>query len=114
MNITVSGSVIIVTLDSDIDHSVAGFIRSKIDMEIKRNPVTLLVFDMINLEFMDSSGIGLILGRYKLMNSLGGKVCIANAKEHIIKLVNMSGLHKILSVHNTVDEAMAERGICIG
>ena len=114
MNITVSGSVIVATLDLDVDHSTVGIIRSKIDMEIKRNPVSLLIFDMTNLEFIDSSGIGLILGRYKLISSLGGKICIANAKKHIIKLINMSGLHKILSVYSSVDEAMAERGICIG
>ena len=114
MNITVSGNILIATLDKEVDHSSAGLIRSKLDAEIKRNPVSLLVFDMSNLEFMDSSGIGLILGRYKLINSLGGKICVANPKQHITKLINMSGLHKILSIYDSVDEAMIDRGVYVG
>lgn len=114
MNITVSGNVLIVSLENDVDHSSAGVIRSKIDAEIKRNPISLLVFDMSKLEFMDSSGIGLILGRYKLINSLGGKICVASPKKHISKLINMSGLHKILSIYTSVEEAISERGIYIG
>lgn len=114
MNTTVSGNVLIVDVDGDLDHNTSNNIRRKIDTELKKNPINLLIMDLSKLDFMDSSGIGLILGRYKLINSLGGKLCIIKPNDNICKIINMSGLHKILSIYNSVEEAIDERGIEIG
>ena len=98
MNTTVSGNVLIVDVDGDLDHNTSNNIRRKIDTELKKNPINLLIMDLSKLDFMDSSGIGLILGRYKLINSLGGKLCIIKPNDNICKIINMSGLHKILII----------------
>lgn len=114
MNTTISGNVLIVKVDGDLDHNTANSIRKKIDSELKKNPINLLIMDLSTLNFMDSSGIGLILGRYKLINSLGGKLCLVKPNESIGRIINMSGLHKILSIYSSVEEALDERGIEIG
>ena len=114
MNTTKSGNVLIINIEGDLDHYTANTIRKKIDAELNKNPINLLILDLSTLDFMDSSGIGLILGRYKLINSLGGKLSIVKPNENIYKIINMSGLHKILSIYNTVEEAMNERGLEIG
>ena len=55
-------------------------------------------FDFKNTEFMDSSGIGLLMGRYKLMRALGGEVRIIHAGERIYKILVLSGIHKIIPI----------------
>ena len=114
MNTTKSGNVLIINIEGDLDHNTANSIKKKIDTELKKNPINLLILDLSALDFMDSSGIGLILGRYKLINSLGGKLSLVKPNENLCKIINMSGLHKILSVYNTVEEALDERGLEIG
>lgn len=114
MNITIANNILIVELKGDVDHNSSYDIKLKIDEEIKKNPITTLILDMNKLEFMDSSGIGLILGRYKLLKSLGGTVVIVNPSPHILKIINMSGLHKIIYVYNSMEEAISERGVLNG
>lgn len=114
MNLTYEGNTLIADMTGDIDHNSSYEIRDRIDGEIKKMPVANLVFNMENTDFMDSSGIGLILGRYRLMNGIGGKVCIVKPKDNIKKIINMSGLHKIISVYSSVEEAVCERRIAGG
>lgn len=114
MNTTISGNVLIASIDGDLDHYTSNEIRKRIDSELKKNPINLLIIDLSSLDFMDSSGIGLILGRYKLISSLGGKLCIIKPNENILKIINMSGLHKILSIYSSVDEAIDGRGVTVG
>ncbi len=108
MKLLQKGTVLIAKMQEDIDHSNAILLRKKIDEKIKTRDITKLVFDFSDLEFMDSSGIGMILGRYKIMQSLGGKVYISDANENVMKIINISGLHKIIPVYDTKDEAEFE------
>ena len=55
-----------------------------------------IIFDFNNVSFMDSAGIGLIIGRYKLANMLGGKVQVANITTPVRKIFEMSGVLKII------------------
>jgi stage II sporulation protein AA (anti-sigma F factor antagonist) len=87
-----------VKLHEDIDHNNALEIRERIDAEINKRPVKNLVFDFSGVEFMDSSGIGMILGRYKLLNSIGGYVYINNPTLQIMKIIEVSGINKIIPV----------------
>jgi stage II sporulation protein AA (anti-sigma F factor antagonist) len=64
-----------------------------------------LVFDLTNLTFMDSSGIGVIIGRYKLIKSIGGNVCIASNNSSINRLISLSGLMRLMEVYETADLA---------
>ncbi|MFP4698038.1 MAG: anti-sigma F factor antagonist [Eubacteriales bacterium] len=97
---------LIVTLRGDLDHHNAKFVREKIDSLLKRNNLKNVIFDFANMDFMDSSGIGVIMGRYKNLQSVGGKVAVANVSPSIDRIFNISGLYKIISKCTSVNEAL--------
>ena len=86
---------IIAILEGDIDHHTAKEMREAIDYYVTENPPKLLKIDFGKIQFMDSSGIGLIMGRYKLMCSLEGKLKAINIPKKIERMVKLSGLAKL-------------------
>ncbi len=92
------GTTLVVKLSGELDHHSAGEVRQKIDREINLKKIINLVLDFDEVSFMDSSGIGVIFGRYKIIDSLGGKVMIIRANEQVDKILEISGIKKILSV----------------
>lgn len=100
------GNTLVVKISGEMDHSNSNKYRHEIDREIKGRPVKNLVFDFKDLDFMDSSGIGMILGRYKTIKGLDGNVMIAAPNQQVEKIINISGLHKIIPVYESVDRAI--------
>ena len=80
----------------DIDHHAARELRAAIDEAISRSRPELLVIDMENVGFTDSSGIGLILGRTRAVEAYGGSVLIKNARPDIAAVISVSGLSGLL------------------
>ncbi len=97
MNIQINASDELVTvyLTGEIDHHSAGEIRAEIDRSLESNCPKLLVMDFKHVGFMDSSGIGLVMGRYKLMQTMGGEVKVINTPSHIKKVMKLAGLDKL-------------------
>ena len=87
---------LIFRLEEDIDEYTVQRIRRKLDNEIERYMPKEFIFDFNNVSFMDSAGIGLIIGRYKLANMLGGKVQVANMTQPVRKIFEMSGIQRII------------------
>lgn len=85
----------------DIDHHTAANIRKEIDAEIKEHSPAVLILDFRGVTFMDSSGIGLVMGRYKLMTELGGEIFAANPPSYIRKVMQLAGLHRLCRIINT-------------
>ena len=85
-----------VMMPTEVDHYFVNSIREEVDRKIQTEEVQMLAFDFQKTEFMDSSGIGLLMGRYKLMRALGGKVQILYANERIRKILILSGIYKII------------------
>lgn len=90
------GIRITAALSGDIDHHAAREYRAQIDDVIARSRPELLIFDMDEVGFMDSSGIGLILGRLKAVKSVGGELLIKNARREIAEVIKISGLSALL------------------
>jgi len=88
----------------ELDHHSAAEIKDRIDNKVISEGVNTLVFDFSELVFMDSSGIGIIIGRYKLMKSLGGQVYIVSTNKSVDKLLLLSGIHDLVKVIDSVDE----------
>ncbi len=82
----------------EIDDCNVQKIRRKADYEIERYMPKKVVFDFDSVTFMDSSGIGLIIGRYKFTNMLGGKLEVANLTQNVKKIFEMSGILKLIPV----------------
>lgn len=90
-------------LSGEIDHHSATQMREEIDATLEKTRPHRLILDFSQVQFMDSSGIGLIMGRCKLMQAFGGTVTVANMPPKIEKVVSLSGLDKIVIVERNVD-----------
>jgi len=90
---------LLLKITEEIDHHVVEKIRRKADLEIEKHIPRKVVFDFSNVTFMDSAGIGLILGRYKKAVSLGGSLEVTNATETVNKILIMSGINKIININ---------------
>ena len=85
-------------LEGEIDHHNASFARHEIDSEVNSDPPEKLILDFGGVSFMDSSGIGLVMGRYKLVSSLGVQLEIASVPENIYKVMKLAGLERLGSI----------------
>ena len=90
--------LLVVKIIEEIDHHTTEKIRRKIDNEITRYMPRKVILDFNKVSFMDSAGIGLIIGRYKLINMIGGELKIANVNTQIQKIFEMSGLLRLIPV----------------
>ena len=84
-----------VFLNGEIDHHSASLIRASIDDAIIHKHPSLLILDFSDVTFMDSSGIGLVMGRYKLMKSLGGKIRVLNLSPGAYKVMCLAGIERL-------------------
>jgi stage II sporulation protein AA (anti-sigma F factor antagonist) len=91
---------LIVRLKGELDHHTADTVKVKMEEAILRGDVNHVVLSMKDLSFMDSSGLGVILGRYKLITSRGGKMVVCDVNPAVYRLFEMSGLFKILSIQD--------------
>lgn len=82
-------------LSGEIDHHTARDIRQTVDADIEKHRPEVLVLDFGRVKFMDSSGIGLIMGRYRLMKLVGGEVRIDNVPPHLERIIALSGVRSI-------------------
>ena len=87
---------LIFKINEDIDECVAQKIRRKLDNEIERYMPRKVVFDFDSVTFMDSAGIGMVIGRYKQTAMLGGKMALANLTESVRKIFEMSGVLRLI------------------
>lgn len=83
-------------INEDIDECYTQKMRRRLDNEIERYMPKEIVFDFNNVTFMDSAGIGLLIGRYKLANIIGADVKVANINNPIRKIFEMSGIFRII------------------
>ena len=97
---------IVVKITEELDHHSCSNIRNKIDREIDFRAPKKLIFDFGDVSFMDSSGIGIVIGRYKNMKNIGGEAIIANTRPTVKRIFEMSGMNKIVKFYDRVDEAM--------
>lgn len=87
-----------VGITEEIDHHIVEKIRRKVDDEITRHMPRKTVFDFDRVSFMDSAGIGMIIGRYKMMKLIGGETEIVNISPNVKRILEMSGINKIISM----------------
>jgi len=88
-------SVLTAHLSGELDHHSAAVIRQKIDAKTEMLKPKTLELDYGNVQFMDSSGIGLIMGRYRQMSLLGGNVQVTNVPPHLKRIFSLSGIDSL-------------------
>lgn len=87
-----------VKLPEEVDHHKSAYISENADRLILREQVNNVVFDFEDTRFMDSSGIGIIMGRYRKISCFGGKVFAIHADRQIKRILTMSGLSRIIEI----------------
>lgn len=90
--------VLRIKLIGEIDHHSARTVRDEIDKDLYFYRAKTVLMDLSGIEFMDSSGLGLILGRYTKTIELGGKLKVVNPSKAVMKILNLAGTDKIIAV----------------
>ncbi|MBQ7291532.1 MAG: anti-sigma factor antagonist [Clostridia bacterium] len=96
--ISYKDEVLTAKLLSEIDHHSAVNVREKIDSELYKQLPRTLIFDLSEVNFMDSSGLGLVLGRYSKAKEIGAEVNIKNPSKRTEKIFHMAGTDKLIKI----------------
>jgi len=100
---------LLLSLKGELDMNTSENLRQTIDNEIERRGIRTVILNLKEVSFIDSSGLGVILGRYKKLMPMGGKIIISNVPPHIFKIMELSGLPKIIQF-STDDTRSQEDG----
>ncbi len=92
------GKTLTIILRGEIDHHNALKLRTSIDNLIIEKQPLKLVLDLASIDFMDSSGLGLIMGRYRKIHELGGEMTIRNPNEAVLKICRLAGLGRLIKI----------------
>ena len=101
----VSRRNLIISLNAELDHHLADEMREVIDEIIYERGVNRVIIDFSKVGFMDSAGIGLIMGRYKKIRD-NGDISVVGANESIKRILLISGLHKIVYIYDNLYDAV--------
>jgi len=107
----VRGDTLIVRLEGELDHHTAELVRQQVETELDKGVTDHLVINLERMSFMDSSGLGFILGRYKRVTAAGGRMSLCGVNDQLMKLFELSGLLKILRMYQTESQALSEMGV---
>jgi stage II sporulation protein AA (anti-sigma F factor antagonist) len=93
-------------IKGEIDLAVTDELRDVIDQRIKKEKFKAVILDLGGVSFIDSSGLGFILGRYKKITAQGGKMFIVRARPSVSRMLEVSGIKKLIPVYATEKEVM--------
>ena len=105
MRIETTADETTVWLTGELDHHAARQLRQQVDLAVERTRPQRLRLDFSDVSFMDSSGIGLIMGRYRLMQLEGGTLVVTGASERLRKVMRLAGLDRLGILREPVDSA---------
>ena len=105
------GQILKIKLRGEIDHHSASAVRTSMDDMIRSRHPAKLIIDMSAVDFMDSSGLGLIMGRYSLMQSIGGETCVLDPSPATERILSLAGMERVIKIIRSgiCDEAMRGR-----
>ncbi|MGI6037709.1 MAG: STAS domain-containing protein [Limnochordia bacterium] len=102
------GNILLVKLNGELDLVTAPVFREIVDGQLENfERLTHLILDLAKVDFIDSSGLGAILGRYKRIAQRGGQLLLTNGKPQVLKIIELSGMGKILPHYQNTQQALA-------
>lgn len=107
---TVKGDCLIIHFENELDHHLTEQIRDTIDSIIDRKRIRNIIMDFENQGFMDSSGIGFIMGRYKRIAPGRGRIYVTNLGRGLERIFKIAGLYTITVPKDSVEAALYEAG----
>lgn len=109
VQVEIAGDLCIARIIGDIDHHNAKEMRETIDQAVVASAARSLELDFREVSFMDSSGIGLVMGRYKLMKEVGGSLHLINVASHLKKVMKLAGLDRLAVLDRPERQAVPEK-----
>lgn len=97
---------LIVIMKGELDHHSTEEVRNKIDNQLDAEGVNNLILEFSQVSFMDSSGIGVVIGRYKRLKAKNGNVCIVGVSPSVKRVFELSGMFKIIGLYDNIDQAI--------
>lgn len=107
----ITANTLIIKLKGELDDYMAKSIRDKLDCILFRKDIKNIIFDLSDIAFMDSAGIGLIIGRYKIIKPRGGKSMIVCNNEYTNRILKMSGVYSLFENYPSLDDAFLSLNI---
>lgn len=101
LSFSVRGDIVTARLCGEIDHHSAAMLRRELDDYICRHRPQVVRLDTSEVDFMDSSGLGLLMGRYALLQRMGGELILYRPTTSVLRMVNMAGMERILKIEMT-------------
>jgi stage II sporulation protein AA (anti-sigma F factor antagonist) len=111
IDLEVRNDVLCIRLGGELDHHAADELRNQVTKTLENPSVRHIVLNLESLTFMDSSGLGVILGRYKQIKQLNGEMIVCAISPPIKRLFDMSGLFKIVRLEPTEEFALERLGV---
>lgn len=106
LDLWIDKQTLFVKIQGELDHHTAEEIRNQIDFELDNNRVKNILFDFSGLSFMDSSGIGVLMGRYKKVSQRNGQAGIYHINPQVRRIFEISGLLRILKEFKSKEQAI--------
>ncbi|WP_289136160.1 anti-sigma F factor antagonist [uncultured Brevibacillus sp.] len=103
--------VLVIRLQGELDHHTAEELRSKVDDILRTPQIRHIVLSLADLAFMDSSGIGVILGRFKQIAARSGEMYVCSINPTIYRIFEMSGLFKVIKFRENEADALLVLGV---
>lgn len=97
---------ILIKVNGELDHHMASIIKTEADKKICATNAVNVIFDLTDMTFMDSAGIGVMMGRYKKARTLGGKTAVFGTNAQTLRIMKMSGIDKIIKVVPCFEKAI--------
>lgn len=104
---------LIVRLKGELDHHTADAVKTRMEEAIANEDIRHVVLSLKELSFMDSSGLGVILGRYKQITNKGGKMVVCDVNPAVYRLFELSGLFKIVSIQENERSAISSLEVAL-
>ena len=101
VSISVQGATLCARLFGEIDHHSAAAMRRELDGSIAQHRPSVLRMDLTGIDFMDSSGLGLLMGRYDRMSRMGGELIVCDPTPSVLRMIRLAGLDRILKIEAT-------------
>lgn len=111
VHLFIKSDTLFIRLSGELDHHTSDQLRSRINNLVDEYDLKNIVFNFKNLSFMDSSGIGVLIGRYNQLKRKNGILVICNLNPNIEKIIKLSGLYKIAVVTRDEQQALSYLGV---
>ncbi|WP_085523483.1 anti-sigma F factor antagonist [Tuberibacillus sp. Marseille-P3662] len=111
INLETKNQVLCIRLSGELDHHTAEQLRNQVNLALQNQNIKHMLLNLGELRFMDSSGLGVILGRYKQIAAGGGEMVVCSISPDVRRLFEMSGLFKIVRLEEDESFALQTLGV---